>query len=41
MARREANPLRMMLWMGALAVGAMVMVKSLPDVRRYLRIRRM
>lgn len=41
MARREANPLRMVLWVGAFAVGAVVMAKGLPDLRRYLRIRRM
>ncbi|MFO7156841.1 MAG: hypothetical protein DIU72_009520 [Pseudomonadota bacterium] len=39
--RRKTNPMWMMVWAGALAVGAMVMAKSLPDLRRYLRLRRM
>jgi|GEM_PF-1715074 len=41
MMRRKRSPMRTMLWAGAFAAGAILVAKSLPDIRRYLRMRRM
>lgn len=39
--REERNPLRLVLWAGLAAFGAVLAAKSFPELRRYLRMRRM
>lgn len=39
--REEGNSMRLVLWAGLLAFGAVLALKTYPDLRRYLRIRSM